>query len=44
MAFWPNRGEKDPRPEPGAPYRRVERVAPRSPAVPENAPAALPLV
>jgi cholesterol oxidase len=45
MAFWPNRGEKDPRPEPGAPYRRVERIAPRSPAVPENAPAALlPLV
>jgi cholesterol oxidase len=44
MAFWPNRGEKDPRPEPGAPYQRVERVAPRSPAVPENAPAALPIV
>ncbi|GAA2170582.1 GMC family oxidoreductase [Actinomadura napierensis] len=44
MAFWPNRGEKDPRPEPGAPYQRVERVAPRSPAVPEGAPAALPLV
>jgi cholesterol oxidase len=41
MAFWPNRGEKDPRPEPGAPYERVERVAPRSPAVPEGAPAAL---
>ncbi|TDB83768.1 GMC family oxidoreductase [Actinomadura sp. KC216] len=41
MAFWPNRGEKDTRPEPGSAYRRVDRVLPDRPAVPENAPAAL---
>ncbi|WP_433466103.1 FAD-dependent oxidoreductase [Spirillospora sp. CA-128828] len=41
MAFWPNRGEKDPRPEPGGPYQRVDRVMPGRPAVPEGAPAAL---
>ncbi|MFG2018691.1 FAD-dependent oxidoreductase [Actinomadura geliboluensis] len=41
MAFWPNRGDKDPRPEPGTPYQRVERVMPASPAVPSGAPAAL---
>ncbi len=41
MAFWPNRGDKDPRPEPGTPYRRVDRVIPTSPAVPSGAPAAL---
>jgi cholesterol oxidase len=41
MALWPNRGEEDPRPAPGAPYRRVDPVAPRSPAVPAEAPAAL---
>jgi cholesterol oxidase len=41
MAFWPNRGEPDPRPEPGAAYRRLDWVAPRDPAVPAHAPAAL---
>ncbi|MEO3825721.1 GMC family oxidoreductase [Actinomadura sp. B10D3] len=41
MAFWPNRGQKDPRPEPGATYERVERVMPGRPVVPEGAPAAL---
>lgn len=41
MAFWPNRGDKDPRPEPGTPYQRVDRVMPTSPAVPPGAPAAL---
>ncbi|QKW39539.1 GMC family oxidoreductase [Actinomadura sp. NAK00032] len=41
MAFWPNRGEKDPRPEPGTPYQRVDRVMPAAPAVPSGAPAAL---
>ncbi len=41
MAFWPNRGDKDPRPEPGTPYQRVDRVMPASPAVPSGAPAAL---
>jgi cholesterol oxidase len=41
MAMWPNRGEADPRPAPGAPYQRVAPVAPRNPAVPAGAPAAL---
>ena len=41
MAFWPNRGEADPRPEPGAAYERLDPVAPRSPVVPDHAPAAL---
>ncbi|WP_026403236.1 GMC oxidoreductase [Actinomadura rifamycini] len=41
MSFWPNRGEDDPRPAPGGPYRRVGRVAPRAPSVPAGAPAAL---
>jgi cholesterol oxidase len=41
MAFWPNRGQRDPRPEPGAPYERIERIMPDDPAVPEHAPAAL---
>jgi cholesterol oxidase len=41
MAYWPNKGEGDPRPSPGSPYRAVEPVAPRSPAVPAHAPAAL---
>jgi cholesterol oxidase len=41
MAHWPNRGEADPRPAPGAPYERVAPVAPNSPAVPSGAPAAL---
>lgn len=41
MALWPNKGEADPRPAPGQPYARVTPVAPRRPAVPEVAPAAL---
>jgi cholesterol oxidase len=41
LSFWPNRGEPDPRPPLGAPYRRIDPVAPRRPAVPESAPAAL---
>ncbi|MFB4316094.1 GMC oxidoreductase [Actinomadura sp. 21ATH] len=41
MAFWPNRGEPDPRPEPGAAYRRLDWIAPKDPAVPAGAPAAL---
>jgi cholesterol oxidase len=41
MAFWPNRGERDPRPEPGAAYRRIGWVMPDDPAVPATAPAAL---
>ena len=31
MSFWPNRGEPDPRPPLGAPYRRVAPVAPAPP-------------
>ncbi|TQS46679.1 GMC family oxidoreductase [Cryptosporangium phraense] len=41
MAFWPNRGEPDPRPAPGAPYRRLEPIPPRNPSVPPHAEAAL---
>jgi cholesterol oxidase len=41
MAMWPNRGDADPRPAPGAPYRKVAPVTPRDPAVPADAPAAL---
>ena len=41
MAFWPNKGDADPRPAAGGSYRRVEPVAPRAPAVPVDAPAAL---
>ena len=38
MAMWPNRGDADPRPATGAPYRKVAPVMPRSPAVPAAAP------
>ncbi len=41
MSFWPNRGEPDPRPAPGAAYQRLDPVAPLRPAVPDHAPAAL---
>jgi cholesterol oxidase len=41
MAMWPNRGEPDPRPVPGAAYQQLPPVAPRHPAVPADAPAAL---
>ncbi|MEU5866801.1 MULTISPECIES: GMC family oxidoreductase [unclassified Nonomuraea] len=41
MSLWPNAGDPDPRPAPGAPYVRLPPVAPRSPAVPERAPGAL---
>jgi cholesterol oxidase len=41
MAYWPNRGEPDPRPPLGAPYRRIPPVHPVDPAVPPAAPAAL---
>jgi len=41
MSFWPNRGEEDPRPPLGSPYRRLAPVPPRDPAVPAGAPAAL---
>ncbi len=41
MAYWPNKGEADPRPPLGAEYQRIEPVAPTSPAVPTAAPGAL---
>jgi len=41
MSLWPNRGQPDPRPAMGAPYRRVDPVAPEHPVVPPGAPAAL---
>ena len=41
MSLWPNKGEADPRPACGQEYRRVAPVAPRHPAVPEEAFAAL---
>ena len=33
VAMWPNAGEPDTRPPPGAAYRRVEPVKPRTPAL-----------
>ncbi|MGW2664073.1 GMC oxidoreductase [Nocardia tengchongensis] len=41
LAFWPNKGEPDPRPELGAPYLRVQPVLPKRPIVPATAPGAL---
>jgi len=41
MAYWPNKGEADPRPALGEGYASIEPVAPRAPVVPEEAPAAL---
>jgi cholesterol oxidase len=41
MAFWPNKGESDPRPAIGSGYQRVQPVQPLHPAVPQAAPAAL---
>ncbi len=40
MAFWPNKGEQDPRPELGTAYQRLRPVAPHAPTVPPMAPAA----
>ncbi len=40
MAFWPNKGDTDPRPPMGAAYQRLRPVAPRTPTVPPLAPAA----
>jgi cholesterol oxidase len=41
LAFWPNKGEADPRPKLGARYERIAPVAPRRPAVPQHAGGAL---
>jgi cholesterol oxidase len=40
-SLWPNKGEVDLRPSQDEPYRRLSPIAPREPAVPEHAPAAL---
>ncbi len=41
MAFWPNKGEADPRPPLGTAYAEVPAVVPRNPVVPADAPGAL---
>jgi len=41
MAFWPNKGEADPRPALGQSYARLTPVQPASPVVPEQAVGAL---
>ncbi|MGW4992119.1 GMC oxidoreductase [Streptomyces mirabilis] len=41
MSYWPNKGEADPRPAPGAAYERLKPVEPRDPAVPADAFGAL---
>lgn len=41
MSFWPNKGERDRRPEQGAAYVRLAAVEPVRPAVPEKAFGAL---
>ncbi|GGW30164.1 cholesterol oxidase [Streptomyces lucensis JCM 4490] len=41
MSFWPNKGEEDPRPAPGAAYERLKPVEPQAPAVPAEAHGAL---
>ncbi|CAL9447660.1 Cholesterol oxidase [Streptomyces sp. enrichment culture] len=41
MAYWPNKGEPDPRPAQGAAYERPNPVEPKSPAVPADAFGAL---
>jgi cholesterol oxidase len=41
MAYWPNKGQADSRPELGTTYRRVVPVTPAHPVVPDSAPGAL---
>jgi cholesterol oxidase len=41
MAYWPNKGEADPRPSLGSAYTDLAPVPPRQPVVPEHAPGAL---
>ncbi|MFT4299402.1 MAG: GMC family oxidoreductase [Aeromicrobium sp.] len=41
MSYWPNKGETDVRPAMGEEYRKISPVAPKSPVVPDEAPAAL---
>ena len=41
MAYWPNKGEADPRPALGAAYESLPPVEPHDPAVPSGAPGTL---
>ncbi|WP_052397401.1 GMC oxidoreductase [Streptomyces sp. NRRL F-5123] len=41
MSLWPNKGEQDPRPAQGEPYREIPAVPPAAPAVPDDAFGAL---
>jgi len=41
MSLWPNKGEPDQRPAPGAKYERLTPIPPQRAAVPADAPAAL---
>jgi cholesterol oxidase len=41
MAYWPNKGEEDPRPPLGSAYESLAPVEPHAPAVPGGAPGAL---
>jgi cholesterol oxidase len=43
MAYWPNKGEADPRPAVGSAYESLPPVEPHAPAVPSGAPGALQL-
>jgi cholesterol oxidase len=43
MAYWPNKGEADPRPDLGSAYESLPAVEPHAPAVPPSAPGALQL-
>ncbi|HZQ32125.1 MAG TPA: GMC oxidoreductase, partial [Mycobacterium sp.] len=40
-SLWPNKGENDLRPKQGEPYRRLDPIPPKYPAVPADAPGAL---
>ena len=37
FSFWPNKGEKDPRPSQDMPYQRINKIAPKTPFVPGGA-------
>ncbi|OZM74943.1 cholesterol oxidase [Amycolatopsis antarctica] len=41
FSLWPNKGDRDARPEQSAGYRRLDPIAPRDPVVPAHAPGAL---
>ncbi|QNE75515.1 FAD-binding protein [Streptomyces finlayi] len=43
MSFWPNKGDRDPRPAQGEAYQRLPAVEPQTPAVPKEAFGALKL-